>query len=223
VVGGTSGTARQLAARGTHTRIAGRNAERLGALAVSDPGLIGHRADGGEFDSVAAVAASIGTIGALILTLGGGEGAGPIAGLDLDTLRRAFDAKFWAHLTTLRACLPHLAESASVTLVSAISARTGLAGTAGLAAINGAIESLVQPLAVELAPRRVNAVSPGWSTLRGGTGCPPTRGRRTSTRPRRRCRCGTSPRPRNSPRWWCSRPPTATSPARCSKRTGARG
>jgi NAD(P)-dependent dehydrogenase (short-subunit alcohol dehydrogenase family) len=33
--------------------------------------------------------------------------------------------------------------------------------TAGLAAINSAIEGLVKPLAVELKPRRVNAVSPG--------------------------------------------------------------
>jgi NAD(P)-dependent dehydrogenase (short-subunit alcohol dehydrogenase family) len=34
-------------------------------------------------------------------------------------------------------------------------------GTAGLAAINGAIEAMVRPLAAELAPLRVNAVSPG--------------------------------------------------------------
>jgi NAD(P)-dependent dehydrogenase (short-subunit alcohol dehydrogenase family) len=34
-------------------------------------------------------------------------------------------------------------------------------GTAGIAAVNGAVESLVKPLAVELAPIRVNGVSPG--------------------------------------------------------------
>ncbi len=57
--------------------------------------------------------------------------------------------------------MPRLAEDASITLVSAISARASLPGTAGLAAINGAIEAMIPPLAVELAPRRVNAVSPG--------------------------------------------------------------
>ena len=31
----------------------------------------------------------------------------------------------------------------------------------GLAAVNGALEAAVPPLAAELAPRRVNAVSPG--------------------------------------------------------------
>jgi NAD(P)-dependent dehydrogenase (short-subunit alcohol dehydrogenase family) len=34
-------------------------------------------------------------------------------------------------------------------------------GTAGIAAVNGAVEALVKPLATELAPIRVNAVSPG--------------------------------------------------------------
>ena len=49
----------------------------------------------------------------------------------------------------------------SVTLVSAASARAAIPGTAGLAAINGAIEAMVRPLAIELAPVRINAVSPG--------------------------------------------------------------
>jgi NAD(P)-dependent dehydrogenase (short-subunit alcohol dehydrogenase family) len=35
------------------------------------------------------------------------------------------------------------------------------AGTVALAAANGALEAIVRPLAVELAPIRVNAVSPG--------------------------------------------------------------
>jgi NAD(P)-dependent dehydrogenase (short-subunit alcohol dehydrogenase family) len=82
--------------------------------------------------------------------------------LDLATLRRAFDAKFWAHLTTIQAVLPRLAEDASITLVSAITARASMPGTAGIGAINAAVEALVKPLAVELAPRRVNAVAPGF-------------------------------------------------------------
>ena len=59
----------------------------------------------------------------------------------------------------------------SVTMISAISARAAMPGTTVLAAVNGAIERAVSPLAVELAPVRVNAVSPGvidtdwWSFL----------------------------------------------------------
>lgn len=165
IVGGTSGiglaTARQLATIGTTVHVAGRSCDKLDKLAADDPTLVGHQLDGGDRTAVAALAASIAPIDALVVTLSGAEGVGPLADLDLEALRRAFDAKFWAHLTTVQAALPHLAENASITLVGAITARASMPGTAGLAAINAAVEGLVKPLAVELAPTRVNAVSPG--------------------------------------------------------------
>jgi NAD(P)-dependent dehydrogenase (short-subunit alcohol dehydrogenase family) len=46
-------------------------------------------------------------------------------------------------------------------VLGAISAQAGLPGTAGIAAVNGAVEALVRPLATELAPIRVTGVSPG--------------------------------------------------------------
>ncbi len=46
-------------------------------------------------------------------------------------------------------------------MIIAVSARAAYPGAAGLAAVNGALEAIVPPLAVELAPLRVNAVSPG--------------------------------------------------------------
>jgi NAD(P)-dependent dehydrogenase (short-subunit alcohol dehydrogenase family) len=175
IVGGTSGiglaTARQLLVRGTDVHVAGRSSERIAALAVSDPDLHGHQADGADHQAIAALASSLAPLDALIVTLSGAEGIGPIADLDLLMLRRAFDAKFWAHLTTVQAALPHLASNASITLVGAITARASMPGTAGIAAINAAVEALIKPLAVELAPIRVNAISPGlvdtpwWSAL----------------------------------------------------------
>lgn len=175
VVGGTSGiglaTARLLAAAGATVHVAGRSKKRLDAVSSSDPELIGHQADGGNRDEIAAVADAIGSIDWLVITLSGNEGPGPIADLDLDVLRRAFDAKFWGHITTVQAVLPRLASSGSITLLGAVTARAGMPGTAGIAAINGAVEALVKPLAVELAPIRVNGVSPGlvdtpwWSTF----------------------------------------------------------
>jgi NAD(P)-dependent dehydrogenase (short-subunit alcohol dehydrogenase family) len=175
VVGGTSGiglaTARRLRALGADVHVVGRDKGRLDEVATSDPDLIGHRADGSDRSAIGAVVEAIGRIDWLVVTLAGSEGAGPFAGLDLGALRRAFDAKFWGHVTTVQAALPYLAETGSITLLGAITARAGMPGTAGLAALNGAVEALVKPLAVELAPIRVNAVSPGgvdtawWSAI----------------------------------------------------------
>jgi NAD(P)-dependent dehydrogenase (short-subunit alcohol dehydrogenase family) len=169
-VGGTSGiglaTARLLQQRGATVHVVGRTERPV------DPELIPHWADGGDPGQMAAVVDRAGRIDWLVVALSGAEGAGPIADHAVATLRRAFDGKFWAHLTTVRAALPRLAPTGSITLIGAISARAAMPGTAGLAAINGAVEAMVKPLAAELAPTRVNGVSPGlvdtpwWSGIR---------------------------------------------------------
>jgi short-subunit dehydrogenase involved in D-alanine esterification of teichoic acids len=66
VVGGTSGiglaTARLLRSGGATVHIAGRSKERLDQVASTDAELIGHQADGGDRDEIAAVADAIGSI-----------------------------------------------------------------------------------------------------------------------------------------------------------------
>jgi NAD(P)-dependent dehydrogenase (short-subunit alcohol dehydrogenase family) len=165
IVGGTSGiglaTARRLAAGGDTVHVASRDPAKVAAIADAAPELIAHPLDGNDPAAVAELAASLAPIGALVVTLAGSEGVGALGELDLAILRRAFDAKFWPTVTVLQAALPHLAEQASITLVGAISAHAAMPGTAGIGALNAAVEALVRPLAVELAPRRVNAVSPG--------------------------------------------------------------
>jgi NAD(P)-dependent dehydrogenase (short-subunit alcohol dehydrogenase family) len=176
IVGGTSGiglaTARRLLGLGAVVHVAGRSKGRISAVTATDPGLHGHQADGSSAEQIAALAETIGRIDWLIITLSGGEGAGPLAGLELKTLRRAFDAKFWGHVTTIQAVLPRLAPEGSITLLGAISAHAAMPGTAGLAAVNGAVEALVRPLAAELAPVRVNGVSPGFVDTPWWSGMP---------------------------------------------------
>jgi len=96
---------------------------------------------------------------------------GPLADLDLNDLRAGFEGKFWPQTVALKQALPLLSASGSVTFITAGSSGAAYPGTAGLAAINGALDAMVPVLAVELAPRRVNAVSPGvidtpwWDTF----------------------------------------------------------
>ncbi len=78
-------------------------------------------------------------------------------------LKAAFDAKFWGQYHLALHGSPFIKESGSIVLTSGIASRRYYPGLSGTAAINGAIESLVKSLAVELAPLRVNAVCPGFA------------------------------------------------------------
>ncbi|MGD0186990.1 MAG: SDR family oxidoreductase [Roseiarcus sp.] len=166
IVGGTSGiglaTATLFAERGAHVGIVGRDREKLVAALRS----LGSFAEGEAFDACdrAALDAFFGRIAPidhLILAASAGSGAGPFAAMEERALRRGFEGKFWVHWHAAQAALPHIGAGGSITFVTAASSRRAGPGTSGLAAINGALESLTRTLARELAPLRVNAVSPG--------------------------------------------------------------
>jgi len=178
IAGGSSGiglaTAELLVRCGANVIVTGRDREKLAAVQAR----LGDRATTMAFDAAESVErsstlAAIGPIDHLVIALSGGKGAGPLAQLAPDDLRTGFDAKFWTHFSLAKEALPYLNASGSITFVSSISARAANPGTAGLSAINAAIEGLVRPLAVELRPRRVNAVSPGvidtpwWNWMTG--------------------------------------------------------
>ena len=167
VIGASAGigaaAAKAFAAQGAAVLIAGRSKQRLDQAA----GRIGYPVEAAEVDAtdraaLDALFATTGTTDHLVLAASpGAVGAGPVAALDEAALRQAFDGKVFAHIKAIQAALPRLRRDGSVTIITAASARAAFAGTAGLAAANGALESMVPPLAVELAPLRVNAVSPG--------------------------------------------------------------
>ncbi len=166
VAGGSSGvglaTAKLLVRCGARVVVNGRDRSKLESVQEQ----LGDKASIAPFDTAqpkdrARAFAEIGPFDHLVLALSGGKGAGPFAQVAQADLRSGFEAKFWIHFSLAQESLPYLSQSGSITFVSAISARAANPGTAGLAAINSAIEGLVRPLAVELRPRRVNAVSPG--------------------------------------------------------------
>ena len=166
IVGGTSGiglaTAKLFANQGASVTVIGRDAAKLEEAVQTIGGDVnGEAADASDRRNMEAVFGRLRSFDHLVLAASGGGGAGPFAELDVELLRRGFEAKFWVQWNTAQAALPFLARDGSITFVTAASSRLANPGTSGLAAINGALERRVPTLARELTPRRINAVSPG--------------------------------------------------------------
>jgi NAD(P)-dependent dehydrogenase (short-subunit alcohol dehydrogenase family) len=170
IMGGTAGiglaTAERLAGEGAEVVVTGRDPEKLAA--AKDRVAAAEQVDGTSEEELTAFFERTGEFDHLVLAFSpGAVGMGPIRETGLDAVRAAFDGKLFGYLAAIR----HARVTGSITLVSAASARAALPGTVALAAVNGAIERIVPPLAAELAPVRVNAVSPGvidtawWSFL----------------------------------------------------------
>ncbi len=176
VMGGGSGiglaAAKTLASMGGDVTVTGRDQGKLDqAVRQAGVSLRAEAVDASSAEALRAFYAGFGPFDHLVLTLSGSKGAGFLRDTSVADIREGFEAKFFPQLLAAKAALPTLARDGSITFVSAGSARSWLPGTAGLAAINGAIEAMVGPLARELKPLRVNAVSPGvietswWDTF----------------------------------------------------------
>jgi NAD(P)-dependent dehydrogenase (short-subunit alcohol dehydrogenase family) len=102
-----------------------------------------------------------GPIDHLVLTPGARVGSPRLEQLTDAELALAFDVKLFGSLRAIRAALPVLAPNASITLTSGQLARKPSPGGLLKGSLNAAVEAAGRQLAKELAPRRVNVVSPG--------------------------------------------------------------
>jgi NAD(P)-dependent dehydrogenase (short-subunit alcohol dehydrogenase family) len=158
IIGGTSGiglsAAIQAKAVGARVVVIGVDRDRADQVAT-EHGFAGWRAaDVTNGQAVEAALVNIPHVDHLVL-LAGTFVAGKIMDADVDYLRRAFDERIWA-------LGDRLALDGSITLISgALADRPNAYGTAILAAASAAMEGFARGLALELAPRRVNTLSPG--------------------------------------------------------------
>lgn len=91
----------------------------------------------------------------------------PLAGMACDAIERMLAGKFWGPVNLVQHGVKNLREGGSILLFSGLAADRPGPGTVIVAALNAGIEGFTRALAVELAPIRVNAISPGVTETEG--------------------------------------------------------
>jgi NAD(P)-dependent dehydrogenase (short-subunit alcohol dehydrogenase family) len=139
---------------------AGRDQAGLVAAYADHPGVTTDAVDLIDEVSIASLAERVGPIDHLVSTASA-RARGRLADLDRDAIRLSFDTKVIGPLMLAKHFAPRLSERGSIVIFSGVAAAKIAVGTLGVAITNGAAEVLVRSLALELAPIRVNAISPG--------------------------------------------------------------
>ncbi|WP_235783432.1 SDR family oxidoreductase [Amycolatopsis orientalis] len=159
IIGGGSGIARRLAAdaaeAGATVVLAGREPRTLDLSGVTTA-----RVDLGDEDSIRALAAQVGSWDHLV-SLAANHANGPVTALAREAITSAFDAKVIGPLLLAKHFAPAARDGGSILLFSGFAAWRPAPGLSVMATTNGAVGHLAEALAVELAPVRVNALSPG--------------------------------------------------------------
>lgn len=173
VVGRGGGIARAVAllarSEGAQVVAAGRDRVTL-ADAYRDSDISTEAVDVTDDASIAALADRVGAVDHLVSTVSA-RARGRLADLDRDKLQMSFDTKVIGPTMLAKYFAPQLKTGGSLVLFSGVHAFKLNVGYLGVGITNGAVDFLTRWLAVELAPIRVNAVSPGvidtgaWDSL----------------------------------------------------------
>ncbi|MGH1283757.1 SDR family oxidoreductase [Bacillus toyonensis] len=165
IIGGSSGigltTATQAIEQGAHVIIAGRSEEKLKAAQelINNNHLQTYVLDNQNKEQLQDFFKDIGKFNHLF-TPGASYTLGPITATE-EVAESSFIGKFWPQYYAVKYAIPFLSNSGSIVLMSGAFSQRPLKGAPAYGACNGAIEGLGKALAVELAPIRVNVVSPG--------------------------------------------------------------
>jgi NAD(P)-dependent dehydrogenase (short-subunit alcohol dehydrogenase family) len=166
LLGGSSGiglaVAQQVVAQGATAIIASSNADRVReAVATLDGKADGRTLDLSDEQEIQSFFQSLGDFDHLVFTAGDALQLKELAVTDLNKARHTFELRYWAVLAAVKYASTHIREGGSIILTTGIAGERPRKGWTLAASVCGAIVSLTRALAVELAPIRVNAVSPG--------------------------------------------------------------
>lgn len=166
VLGGTSGiglaATRQLEAAGASVLACSRSDSNLASARAATGDAVSFRAiDVLDRDALTGLFESEAGFDILVNAATGGERAsGPFLQMDLDGFQGSF-RKLWGYTNSVRLGTEHMAEDAAIVLVSGYPAKKSNPGSSAIATVGNAVEGFVRAVAPELAPRRINVVSPG--------------------------------------------------------------
>jgi len=166
ILGGSTGigfaTARAAIAEGARVTIAGRSAEklRLAKAALSnaaDTAIL----DVNEESAVRDFFETRDGIDHIFVTAGNPAHA-PRLEIETRLLRRAMDTRFMGALYAAKYGAPKMRRNGSLVFMSGSTSTVPLAGEPVVTASCAAVEAFARALAVDLAPLRVNAITPGY-------------------------------------------------------------
>lgn len=179
LLGGSSGiglaTAAAAAREGASVLIVSSNQKRIDrALATLPAGTEGRTANLADEEAIQGLFEGLSGFDHLVFTAGETLRLGELASMRQEDARRAFDLRFWGALMAVKHGVGSIRPGGSIVLTTGIAKDRPGRGWSVAASICGAVDALTRALAVELAPLRVNAVSPGvvrtnlWSDMSEG-------------------------------------------------------
>ena len=165
IIGGSSGigleTAKQVISLGAEVVIASRSEDKLHkAKEMLGPRATIYVLDTTDEQQVKSFFEKVGSYDHLIVSAAETSG-GSFLQSETTAARQLFENKFWGQYYAAKYGASQLSNQGSITLFSGVVAYKPMIGSSALGAVNAAVSNLGQTLALELAPIRVNVVSPG--------------------------------------------------------------
>ena len=165
VIGGSSRMgleiARLSAKLGAQVIISSRSQSKLDAGIASLPeGVTAHAADAAKEREIAQLFEKLAPLDHIVVTASSGSNASSIKDTPPKQAQAAF-IRFWISYNVLHFARNIISPNGSITLISGSSGRRPAIGYGVWSSLHGSIESLIRPAALELAPIRVNGISPG--------------------------------------------------------------